>query len=210
MNLQREDSEVALAGGSRMYDEAKAAQVAAYFLHRGGGTMEYIKIIKLIYLAERENLNRYHEPLTGDLLFSLNQGPIVSTTLDCINKKATRNGEIWDQWIESPTGYCISLKADLKSTEDLEDLSIDDLEIVEDTWKRFGGMSWKQLIRYTHYNCPEWRFPNGSRIPIEYSDVFRALGLQPEAIQRIESSIAENFSSPQDFSFYRPEPATSW
>ena len=36
------------------FDEAKATQAAAFFLQLRGGQMHYIKLIKLLYLADRE------------------------------------------------------------------------------------------------------------------------------------------------------------
>lgn len=49
-----------------MFNELKTAQLAAYLLKQGGGRMEYIKLINLLYLAEREHLKLYHSPMTGD------------------------------------------------------------------------------------------------------------------------------------------------
>ena len=38
------------------FDERKAAQAASVLLERHGGSMPYIKLIKLLYLADREAL----------------------------------------------------------------------------------------------------------------------------------------------------------
>lgn len=38
------------------FDEAKATQVAAAILRMRGGRMHYIKLIKLLYLVDRESL----------------------------------------------------------------------------------------------------------------------------------------------------------
>ena len=37
-----------------------------------------------MYLAERESLARYGEPITGDVLVSMKHGPVLSKTLDHI------------------------------------------------------------------------------------------------------------------------------
>lgn len=197
MTSPSEDVVADLPEVSSMYDEAKTAQMAAFFLKMGGGRMEYIKIIKLLYLAEREHLNLYHSPMTGDRLYSLRKGPIVSITYNCIKKEACGKGKIWHKWISEKDGYLISLQNGFKNVEELDELSAADLEIVSDIWKRFGWMNWTQLIRYTHFNCPEWKHPGRSSTPIEYSDVLKALGYRPEKIARIEASIRENESSPK-------------
>ena len=63
------------------YSEKRAAQSAAFFISRARGTIEISKLMKLMYLAERESLARYGEPITGDVLVSMKQGPgIIQNT----------------------------------------------------------------------------------------------------------------------------------
>lgn len=65
-----------------MYKERTAAQVAAYFLWKAKEPVKYIKLMKLMYLAEREFLLSHGSRLTGDELYSLPYGPVLSNTLD--------------------------------------------------------------------------------------------------------------------------------
>ncbi len=39
-----------------MFNERKAAQAAAYLLHKAGGKLPLLKLMKLMYLAERLSL----------------------------------------------------------------------------------------------------------------------------------------------------------
>ena len=48
-----------------MFNERKVAQIAAYFLHRRGGCMSHLKLMKLMYLADREAFNRFGRSITG-------------------------------------------------------------------------------------------------------------------------------------------------
>jgi hypothetical protein len=41
------------------FDEKKATEVAAFLLKMRGGKMSYLKLIKLLYLADRESLSRW-------------------------------------------------------------------------------------------------------------------------------------------------------
>jgi len=175
-----------------MYDEAKTAQMAAFFLKKGGSEMRYIKVIKLLYLAEREHLAVYHSPMTGDFLSSMNNGPILSITYNCIKNEAGSKDRSWKKWIEDKKGYFISLKNKINSVEELDELSESDIEILNKIWDEFGEMSWTDIIQYTHDNCPEWKHPHGSSNPIEYSDIFKALDFPPEQIANIQASIEEN------------------
>ena len=48
-----------------LFNEAKATQAAARLLFLRGGTMSYVKLIKLLYLADREALIRWGRPVTS-------------------------------------------------------------------------------------------------------------------------------------------------
>jgi len=63
-----------------LFDEQRTAQAAAFFLHKAGGQMSKVKLMKLLYLAERESYRRYGEPISGDTLLSTPGGPVLSTT----------------------------------------------------------------------------------------------------------------------------------
>lgn len=179
-----------------MFNELKTAQMAAFFLKKERGCRtEYLKIIKLLYLSERLHLDRYHSPMTGDCLSSLDHGPVVSTTYNCIKKEKGQKGITWHEWIGEKNKYTISLKKDFNNIEELDELSEADLEIMSEVWDKFGWMSWTQIRDYTHDNCPEWKDPEGSSIPIEYRDVLKALGYGPDRIKNIEASIKESCSS---------------
>ena len=39
------------------FNERKAAQMAAFFLHQGGGKLEVLKLMKLLYLADRQAMD---------------------------------------------------------------------------------------------------------------------------------------------------------
>ena len=67
------------------FNEAKAAQAAARLLKKRGGKMAYMKLIKLLYLVDREALRRWGRPVTTDRYVSMDHGPVLSSTLDLIN-----------------------------------------------------------------------------------------------------------------------------
>lgn len=41
-----------------MFCEEKVAQMAAYLLQKRGGKMSYLKLMKLLYLSDRESMDR--------------------------------------------------------------------------------------------------------------------------------------------------------
>lgn len=63
-----------------LFDERKAAQMAAYFLMRAAGSLQVLKLMKLMYLAERLSFQQYGEGIVGDRLVSMPHGPVMSLT----------------------------------------------------------------------------------------------------------------------------------
>lgn len=68
--------------GRFRFNERKAAAAAAFLLQEEAGTMDYMRLVKLLYLAERESLARLGHPIVGDAYYALDQGPILSRVLD--------------------------------------------------------------------------------------------------------------------------------
>ena len=164
-----------------LYDEERAAQAVAYFLHRAGGSLELLKLTKLTYFAERLSYERYGEPLTGDNLASLQHGPILSHTYNRVKVAQVRAG--WDKWVAGRFGNEIRQAHALNDPEEeLLALSRADLEILEETWGRFGSMSASEIRNYSHAKCPEWEDPGTSSDPIEADALFAALGMDEAEI----------------------------
>ena len=83
------------------FDETKATQVAAYFFSLRGGQMHYIKLIKLMYMADREALLRWGVPITRDRYVSMDNGPVLSRVLNLITED--RPKPVWSQFIRPPS-----------------------------------------------------------------------------------------------------------
>lgn len=162
------------------YSEKKAAQVAAFFISSAGGRVEILKLMKLMYLAERESFTRYGEPLTGDKLFSMEHGPILSSTLDHMNNFIDSEPGGWDSWISDREDHYLALKNNEDPIPNLTQLSDADLEVVRNVWEDFGWMTGSQLRQYTHDRCAEWEDPNQSSSLIPYSRLLKCVGFDAD------------------------------
>jgi uncharacterized phage-associated protein len=67
------------------FDESKATEAAAFLLSRSDQTMNYMKLIKLLYLADREALIRWGRPISTDRYVSMKHGPVLSNVLNLIS-----------------------------------------------------------------------------------------------------------------------------
>jgi uncharacterized phage-associated protein len=168
-----------------LYNEQVAAEVAAYFLHSAGGILPVIKLVKLMYLAERLSLERYGEPLTGDRLVSMDHGPVLSITYNHMTGALQSADGGWDSWVADREEHMVSLvdPSKIRSPgQDLLHLSESDLEVLQEIWEHFGHWDRWRLRDYTHDHCPEWQNPHGSSKPIEYEQLFEALDLSADQV----------------------------
>lgn len=180
-----------------LYNERKAAQAAAFLLHAAGGKLPSLKLVKLLYLAERHSLKHFGEPLTGDRLVSMPHGPVLSLTYDQIKGATVSSEGGWDTWIAAKEDHDVALRDPSMIREpatDLAALSESDIESLESVWREYGRMGKWEIRDFTHDHCAEWTDPDGSSLPIKYEDVFRALGFEETqvrlAVDRIASQIA--------------------
>jgi len=60
--------------------------------------MPYIRLLTLMYIAERELLAQKATPLTGDIYMAMVHGPVLSHILDLINGKGSKSTE-WEGFI---------------------------------------------------------------------------------------------------------------
>lgn len=131
----------------------KAAQLCAWFaLQNNDKSIEKLKLIKLVYLSEREHLATYEESMLLDELYSLPHGPICSSTLNGIN--GVIHEEIWDDYVVRNGNIVMAVKNFDRGS--LDDLSEEDLDLAKCVWSRFGHMTASQIRNYTHLNCPEY------------------------------------------------------
>ncbi len=179
----------------QLFDEQRAAQAAAFLLYKAGGRLPLIKLMKLMYLAERLALQRYGEPLTGDKLVSMPHGPVLSMSYNHITGAIESSPDGWDAWIADREGHDVCLKdqSKLRSPEqDLLRLSDADLEVLAEVWAQFGHWDKWKLRDYTHSGaCPEWEDPDGSSKPISYETLFKTVGFNDEQTQSLISRLSE-------------------
>lgn len=167
------------------YDVNKAAQIVAFFAIKEGGSINVLKVSKLVYLAEREAMRIYDEPMMYDRLVSMPDGPVASVTLNFMN--GNNVDQRWSEFVAPRSGFSIPLAKRDVSIADLDHLSPADLDVLEALWGRFGDFDQYEIRDWTHVpeNIPEWRDPEGSSTPINHAEVFEHLG----------KSIAEELSN---------------
>lgn len=170
-----------------LYDERRAVQSVMYLLHLGGGSMDLLKLTKLMYLAEKRSYELYGEPLTGDVPYSLDHGPVLSCTYD--KTKVVKPSGAWADWLGERKQNTVNAARALENPKaELKALSRADLKVLDSVWEDFGTMPTWELRNWTHANCPEWHDPNGSSSPIDTNELFESIGLTGE-----EAAVQQEF-----------------
>lgn len=190
---------------SLSFDEAKAAQVAFFFLSKAKGFGMHItklRFIKWVYLAERMAYQKFGEPLVGDQMFSMRHGPVLSKTLYLIEdqKKAKDVQGYWSSVVNIEKSHkhqyiSIASQCPYKKFDDLRALSDAEIELLEEVWQKYGRMNAQKLETILHdpQLFPEWKWNEGEGSnSIELESLLSILGyteIQTDAlIQHIQAN----------------------
>lgn len=170
------------------FNEAKAAQAAARLLFLNGRPMKYMKLLKLMYLVDREALIRWGRPVSTDRYVSMSYGPVLSTTLDRINHgERPGSQKPWHELISRVGDYSVGLK-NRKETPPDSELSRAEEDLIREIFEAYGHRDQWGLVDFVH-ELPEWKDPNGSAIPIQYRDILKAANKTEEEIEQIEGEL---------------------
>ncbi len=163
------------------YREDRATQAASRLIQLHGGSINVMKLIKLLYYLDRTALIRWGRPVTFDFYFSLNHGPILSVTLDNINAEPGPYGpEYWSQYIGERHNHDVAL---LKPAP-VDQLSRAEERLIEEIFETYGHMNQWQLSELSH-RLPEWKHPEGSNRPIAIEDILRGENFSDEEVTDI-------------------------
>jgi uncharacterized phage-associated protein len=147
--------------------------------------MSYLKLIKLLYLLDRETILRWRRPATTDRYVSMDNGPVVSRIYDLIREEpAPGTDPIWRHYIFAPQEYEVALLGEPETDE----LYRADEALIEEVFVKFGHMTRWDLVRASH-ELPEWQDPKGSAIPIQYRDILRAGNKTESEIAAVEAKL---------------------
>ena len=170
------------------FDERKATHLAAYLLQKTHNQTLYIlKLVKLLYIVDRESLIQLGHPVTYDNFVSMPHGPVPSNTLDLINGMVLDKSGIWNAMISDKSDHMVSI-VDCEVSYD--SLSEAEMEIADQVFDKYGRMPRFDLVEITH-TFSEWQDPHGSSKAFDYKDILKAGGLPEAQITAIIEELAE-------------------
>lgn len=169
------------------FSETKTTQAAAVLLVKNHKRMSYMKLIKLLYLVDRQALRLWERPLTGDNYFSMKHGPVLSNVLDIINNGGDpEDNSYWYKHISLPKDYEVKLK-EMPETDALSQRELDLIDELDEKFKDFD--QW-EMVEICHDILPEWENVGGSRKLIEIETILDKVDKSPEEIKAIEEEVS--------------------
>jgi len=149
--------------------------------------MSYMRLLKLMYLADRGALLKHGRPITYDRYVSMDHGPVLSQTYNLMvaEESPDEPRSYWRQFISEPDRYEVKL---LSTTAPTNELSPAQLAVLDHVFEEFGAMRRWQIVDFVH-TLPEREDPHGSSIPIALRDVLRGGGMEDEDAEAVEEAL---------------------
>ncbi len=172
------------------FDFDKAVQSVGFLLRRETcRRMNYMRLLKILYLAEREILKESGKPLTGSRVLAMQRGPVLEDVYSLIRS----------QHVETPRW------AKFFQKENFELLMIDDPGVgrlsrfVTDTLESVASLheqddEWA-MVEFTHL-LTEWKKndPGLSSKEIPLEDILAAVGRSTDLGRIVQGAIADEQS----------------
>lgn len=169
----------------------KAIQVVSTILHvHGNKEMSYLRLLKLMYIADRESIGETGQPITGDRVVAMEYGPVLSGVYSLIKKGDTTGWPVWSEYIRT-RGYRIEQIKKIGN----EKLSRYEIGKLRELTERYEDKTEWELVKITH-EFPEWKQndPGKSSKPIPLTHILAALGRSAD-----ESAIVQEAFDQQAF-----------
>ncbi len=169
------------------YKTKKVIQAAAVLLRLAQGRrMSYLRLLKLLYIADRESLAQALRPIIGTRPVAMKNGPLHSEVLDLVNGQHP-DEPLWSSHIRKD-GYHVELTTDPGVSE----LSRFEIDLLVKTYELFAPIDDWQLVEKTH-DFHEWdkNYPDKSANTsqtIPFDDLIDAVGLAAEKESILEEA----------------------
>ena len=173
-------------------------QIVGWFLKLNNNSMNYTKLIKLMYIADKQALECYNYSISNDDIFSMKNGPVLSNTYDLI-KHTGENVNIpglkeWNKYF-TKTGYELSFiesnkyEVDKILSDDVLWLSDADIEIIEAVYAQYKDYTYSAMIDLIHDEklFPEvmWKKAGiySTSIPMDFITLMKSLNKSDNSIR---------------------------
>jgi uncharacterized phage-associated protein len=143
--------------------------------------MNWLRVLKLLYLADRESLKETGRPISGGPMAAMKHGPVLEEVYDLIRGQ---HGEmpLWGEYLRR-----IHYDLELVKEPDVKKLSRYEIAKLQEIARRHADDGEWALSDLTH-DFPEWQKnnPGNGSCPLPLEDTLAAAGLDPAAVAAIQ------------------------
>ena len=164
----------------------RATQAAGVLLrYASNGQMTRLRLLKLLYIADRESLRDKGRPITGDRIVAMDHGPVLSGIYDMIKNTHADPGS-WAVHIRSR-----GIDVILESNPGVGSLSRYEVQKLQEVSRRYEDLDDWALVKDVVAGFPEYqnnKAPDGSMRPIPVRDVLVAVGRQDDLCEILQEA----------------------
>jgi uncharacterized phage-associated protein len=145
------------------FQPRKAVQAMAYIV-RHIGSMDKVKLMKLLYLADREQFIRCGYPITGDSQKAMPYGPVPSGSLDLLNAVRVIPQDTVFKYLHIDDNTVVA-----RDDPGTGLLNPDEVAVLDKVIQQYGHVATWSLVNQTHA-LPEYAhaYVEGAARPIDY------------------------------------------
>lgn len=138
-------------------DRNRAEALAAFFLSKASGNcLNDLKLMKLMYIAERESLAKLYSTLTNDDFVSMPLGPVLSRTYNILRGRESVSFDTI-QYLSKRAGQAETNTFKLVGAIDPSlHFSQAELMLLTSVWERFKNQPGYKMAKMTHDQFAEW------------------------------------------------------
>jgi hypothetical protein len=117
------------------------------------------------------------------------RGPVLSNVLDIINSGKYPNiNPYWYKYITTPTDHEIKLEENEIPEHDT--LSKREMELIEELFEKFKGLSQWDMVEICHEMLPEWEEVENTSKPIKIERILEAVHKSKKDIDAIAEEVS--------------------
>lgn len=143
----------------------KMRATVLYLIEKCGGSVDYVKLNKLLYFAQQLHLVRYGRGIVNDTFLARDLGPVPSFIFKAL--KDNEDNILSDRNIRDfNNGICIipGKPQTIKTSEkpDLDEFSVSDVKCLDEILSQYKDLTSKELTEISHRD-KAWIDANNSR-----------------------------------------------
>lgn len=169
------------------FDVKKTVQVAGAFLRFHDDSMICLRLLSLLYIADRKALEKINQPLTGDIYISNKYGPTPGRIFGFVRGKKSIGVHLWNKYISTRFDSQIIEACPIRLIKypGHDELSEREEEIIKEVYYQFKDMNANQVAKETR-SFKEYKTPLDKSLPINNVDILKYIGKNDEEIEYIK------------------------